>query len=197
MKLSNLRMILELDEPPTDVRKIEHFKSSNPAFEIHHNTLVKFLKSTEKELYRVPGYCIKWGEVVKHKYFLGSVNSLYKVHFNTAKLKPIPFLGVGIVGWGGHGPKKKLSQDEIDQLVLKHNHAVFLGKESEAVFLGKESEDDEIPVGLMHDAIRSIEPGVYNPGEDGMITEVIINVPCKMTLLKLSHELDQIELDLG
>jgi len=54
-----------------------------------------------------------------------------------------------------------------------------------------------VPVGLMHDVIRSIEPGVYNPGEDGMITEVIINVPCKMTLLKLSHELDQIELDLG
>ena len=139
------------------------------------------MKSTKKELYRVPGYCIKWGEVVKQGYFLSG--SLYKVHFNTAKLKPMPFHGVDIVGWRDP-PAKKLSQDEIDQLVQKY-HANY------------DYDEIPVPVGLMHDAIRSIEPGVYNPGEDmGMMTEVIINVPCKMTLLKLSHELDQIRLDL-
>jgi len=37
--------------------------------------------------------------------------------------------------------------------------------------------------GLLIDAVRSIMPGVYKSGDagPGQMTEVIINIPCRMT----------------
>jgi hypothetical protein len=80
----------------------------------------------------------------------------------------LPFDENDITGYYGDNVVSDLSQEQIDEIAARYKRG------------------DDVPPSALINAIRSIKPGVYmsgtNPDEQaGQITEVIINVPCKMT----------------
>jgi len=105
--LNGKRMLLEagdlfeLKSPPTDINKIEDFYdvSDLDMMGIHPNTLIKFMDNNKKELNGIPGYCIKWGDALAVGMYDTWNKPVYRVYFNTAKLKPLPFDEDDITGY--------------------------------------------------------------------------------------------------
>lgn len=174
MRLSWLRVLVGEALGPPVRSGVTQFKSK-----ISPNTLIKVMVDEGRVVFKVPGYCIRLGDYLEWAGGLESTLTLsgevfYRVHFNTARLRPIPFPDEGIVGWRG-GPSVFVPDAE---LVAREYLLGGVGVREGLVGRFGGGRD----VVFRHNVIRSIFPGVFNSnlGVDGLEGEVVINVRCKL-----------------
>ena len=160
---------------------------------LHGNDYKNF--NSRREVIAIPGYCVRlsemieaWGDRRGRNVSISSTygNVLYAVDVPDG-LWNLPEFCDDIVGYVG-APKLEISQDILKEIWNKPISIAIGAAEAYTGHYWREDHD------FMHDAMRSIKPGVNNISRDGSKagykTEIIINVPCKMKMLSVPDDAD-------